>query len=108
MLAACVLSFGCSMIQPSPEGPLPPILKNDEVIRSHEALGRIQVVRETYGSDYILTPDVYEWGFKALRREAAKMGGDAVIDAEITARTMTFGLFPTSEYRATGMAIKFK
>ena len=88
---------------------LPPILAQDELIRTHEKLGRVQATREVYGIvDYQITPDIRDWGFTALREEAAKMGADAVILPEVTGHTVTYLVMPTTEYRATGVAIKFK
>ena len=92
-----------------PMGELPPILAQDELIRSYVKLGRVQVSREVYGIvDYQLTPDIREWGLTAIRSEAAKMGADAVILPEVTGHTVTYLIMPTTEYRATGIAIKFK
>lgn len=85
-----------------------PILSQDELIRPYVKLGRIQVTREVYGSDYALSPDIKAWGFNAIRQEAEKLGADAVTLAEVTGRTTTTGIIPSTEYRATGFAIKFK
>ncbi|MDD2367516.1 MAG: hypothetical protein PHN84_15295 [Desulfuromonadaceae bacterium] len=71
-------------------------------------IGRIQITREVYGADYAITPDITEWGHNAIRNEADKMGADAVISAEVTGRTTSYNLFPSTEYRATGIAVKFK
>lgn len=102
-----LLITSCNTIPPTRD--LPPILAQDELIRTHVKLGRIQVSREVYGIvDYQLTPDIREWGFTAIREEAAKMGADAVILPEITGHTITYLVIPTTEYRATGIAIKFK
>ena len=101
------LVAACSTLPPTRE--LPPILAQDELIRAHVRLGRIQVSREVYGIvDYQLTPDIREWGLTAIRAEAAKMGADAVILPEVTGHTITYLVMPTTEYRATGVAIKFK
>jgi hypothetical protein len=101
MLTACVT------LPPIHE--LPPILAQDELIRTYTKVGRIQVSREVYGiADYQLTPDIREWGFNAVREEAAKMDADAVILPEVTGHTTTYLVMPTTEYRATGIAIKFK
>lgn len=99
---------GCALIKPVNNGELPPLLSQDELIRPYTKLGRIQVTRETYGSDYSMTPNIREWGFNAVRQEAAKMGADAITLFEVDGRTTVYGVLPSTEYRATGIAIKFK
>lgn len=102
-----LLLASCSTLPPTREPP--PILAQDEIMRTYVKLGRIQVSREVYGIvDYQLTPDIREWGYSAIREEAAKMGADAVILPEVTGHTTTYLVMPTTEYRATGVAIKFK
>jgi len=85
-----------------------PVLAQDELIRPYIKLGRIQVTREVFGSDYSLTPDIKAWGLAALQQEAEKMGADAVMLPEVTGRSSSNGIVPTTEYRATAFAIKFK
>ena len=85
-----------------------PILSQDELIRPYTKLGRIQVTRETFWSDYSLSPDIKAWGLAAVRHEAEQMGADAIMLPEVTGRTTTYGIIPSTEYRATGFAIKFK
>ena len=92
---------------------LPPVLAQDELLRPYEKMGRIQITREVYFADYDLKldPNLQEWGIKSLREEAHKMGADALIFPEVTSRQITivmFPAFPATEYRATGVAIKFK
>jgi len=99
---------GCSALKPVYVGEMPPLLSQDEVIRPYIKLGRVQVTRETYGSDYTMTPDIKEWGSNAVRMEAGKMGADAVMFLEITGGTTVYGILPSTEYRASGIAIKFK
>ncbi|HIJ80475.1 MAG TPA: hypothetical protein HPP76_02060 [Desulfuromonadales bacterium] len=111
MMALTLISLlfgGCSMISRSSSIDLPPVLSQDELIRPYERLGRIQVTRETYGSDYSLPPDIRQWGFTAVRQQAEKMGADAVMLLEVTGGTTVYGLIPSTEYRASGVAIKFK
>jgi hypothetical protein len=86
----------------------PPVLTQDELIRPYTKLGRIQVTREVFGADYAITPDITAWGLAAVRQEAEKMGADAIMLHEVTGRTTTYIIFPSTEYRATGFAIKFK
>ncbi|MEI6206707.1 MAG: hypothetical protein WCP20_07990 [Desulfuromonadales bacterium] len=114
-LVGCLLLIalaGCAAMSPyitqNDDSRFPPILSQDEVIRAYVKLGRIQITREVYKADGLVTPDIRDWGFAAIRREAAKMGADAVIYPEVTGiHTMTVVL-PTTEYRASGIAIKFK
>jgi hypothetical protein len=102
------LMNGCSTAASSYRGDGLPILSQDELIRPYIKLGRIQVTRETFGSDYSLSPDIKVWGLDALRREGEIMGADAIMLPEVTGRTTTYGIIPSAEYRATGFAIKFK
>lgn len=107
---------GCSAIPVSrtlkKETPnLPPILAQDELLRPYVTLGRIKIVREVRFIDYGFEPNLREWGFRELQEEAARMNADAVIFPEITTRAITivvFPSFPATEYRAAGVAIKFK
>lgn len=85
-----------------------PILIQDELIRPYSTVGRIKVIRESYGPDNSLTPDIQAWGHAAIQQEAYKMGADAVMLPEVTGRTATYGIIPSTEYTATGFAIKFK
>ncbi len=105
MLAALT---GCSTIHRSMQADELPILSQDELIRPYIKLGRIQVTREVYGTDYTISADNTAWGLSAVRQEAVKLGADAVMLPEVTGRTTTSGIFPLTEYRATGFAIKFK
>ena len=108
LLLLSTLSTGCSTIRRSMQADELPILSQDELIRPYIKLGRIQVTREVYGTDYSITPDITAWGLSAVRQEAVKLGADAVMLPEVTGRTTTSGIFPLTEYRATGFAIKFK
>jgi hypothetical protein len=98
----------CSIFRQNTTGDNVPILAQDELIRPYIKLGRIQVTREVYGSDYSLSADIKAWGLAAVRQEAEKMGADAIILPEVTGHTTTYGIIPSTEYRATGFAIKFK
>ncbi|HPX60846.1 MAG TPA: hypothetical protein PLN25_03635 [Deltaproteobacteria bacterium] len=109
LIAISLSVTGCSGLRPQTFGELPPILTQDEVIRPYDSLARIQVTREVFGVDETLTPAIREWGYNAIRQEAAKMGADAVIFPEVTGQTTTFAVVvPSTEYRASGVAIKFK
>lgn len=108
LLMFSTLLNSCSTTSQNSRNDTLPILSQDELIRPYIKLGRIQVIRETYGSDYSLSPDIKAWGLAALRQEADKMGADAITLPEVTGRTTTYGIIPSTEYLATGFAIKFK
>ncbi|MBW4054879.1 MAG: hypothetical protein HIU83_05670 [Proteobacteria bacterium] len=98
----------CSTIgQPSYNNNLPVFSQND-LAQPYTQIGRIHVTRETYGSDFTLSPDIKAWGMAAVQQEAEKMGADAVMSLEITGRTTYYGIIPSTEYSAAGFAIKFK
>ncbi|MDD2540566.1 MAG: hypothetical protein PHH28_05910 [Desulfuromonadaceae bacterium] len=98
----------CSTIgQPSYNNNLP-IFSQNELAQPYTQIGRIRVTRETYGSDFSLSPDIKAWGLAAVQQAAGKMGADAVMSLEITGRTTYYGIIPSTEYCATAFAIKFK
>lgn len=103
-LAQCLLTSGCAYHR----GSQLPLLSQEELIRPYIKLGRIQVTREVFLADYAMTPDIKAWGVAAVQQEAEKLGADAVMLFEVTGRTTTHTVLPSSEYRATGFAIKFK
>ena len=102
------LLYGCGYTTQTLRNDGLPVLSDDELIRPYTKLGRIQVTRETYGADYSLSPGIKEWGLAAVRQEAEKMGADAIMLPEVTGHSTTHGIIPSTEYRATGFAIKFK
>ncbi len=108
LLLLITIPTGCSTTRSNSRADELPILSQDELIRPYIKLGRIQVTREVYGADYAVSSDISAWGLSAVRQEAAKLGADAVMLPEVTGRTTTSGIFPLTEYRATGFAIKFK
>ncbi|MBT1071129.1 hypothetical protein [Pelotalea chapellei] len=109
-LLLAVICSGCSLLPTRAGGSnLPPILAQDELIRPYVQLGRVQITREVYGIiDPEIKPDLIEWGHSGIRAEAEKMGADAVILPEVSGTTTNYLIVPTTEYRATGIAIKFK
>jgi hypothetical protein len=107
LMITALLAGGCSTVSVSKDE-LPPILSQEELIRPYEKLGRIQVTREIYGPDAIQIHDTRAWGYQIIREEAAKMQADAVILPEVSSRDTTYLIIPSTEYRATGVAIKFK
>lgn len=99
---------GCSNVPVLRSG-LPPVLTQDELIKPYDTIGRIQVVREVYGIiDDQIRPDIQDWALTALRAEAEKMGADALILPEVRGTTTRYQVIPSTEYRASGVAIKFK
>ena len=91
-------------------GNLPPVMSMDELKQPYSKIGRIQVTRKVYFTDYAMPPQLHEWATSALREEAGKLNADAVILPEVTSRQIdivVFPSFPATEYRATGVAIKF-
>jgi len=103
---------GCAAL-PIPGGAggnLPPVMSMDELKQPYSKIGRIQVTRKVYFTDYAIPPQLHEWATQALREEAGKLNADAVILPEVTSRQIdivVFPAFPATEYRATGVAIKF-
>lgn len=103
---------GCAAVPVLPVGTanLPPVMALHELQQPYHKIGRIQVIRKVYAADYAVSPALQEWGLDALRLEAAKMDADAVILPEISSKESSifiFPVFPATEYRATGVAIKF-
>ncbi len=108
-LSLLLLLAGCTLpLFNSSTGEGVPLLSTEEITRPYAKLGKIQVTRESFGPDYSLSPDIKAWGFTAIRQEAEKMGADAVLNPEISGHTTTSGFMPSTEYRATGIAIKYK
>jgi len=104
-----LFAAGCVTTPEGRQSDPPPILAQDELFRPYTKIGKIEVTRNVYAHfDYMIMPDIREWGWSALRAEAEKMGADAVILPEVTGNTFTFMLIPSTEYRASGEAIKFK
>ncbi len=112
LMLLALIAGGCLMM-PASHDELPPVLSQEELIRPYDTLGRIQVTRDVYLFDQTPTSsDIRAWGYQAIREEAAKMKADAVILPEVTGHTTTPvmlpSVLPATEYRATGVAIKFK
>lgn len=113
-LLPVIFLTSCAAVPPARQlGSLPPILAMDELLRPYEKLGKIQIVRKVQFADYDIQqdPNLHEWANSSLQAEAAKLGADAVILPEITSRQINIAIFPSfpaTEYRASGVAIKFK
>lgn len=104
-----ILTLGlssCATFYPKGDGSnLPPILAQDEIIRPYTTLGRIRLSADMF---IARSPDPQEWGRRALREQAARMGADAVMFPEISGRPAPHLVVPANEYSATGVAIRFK
>lgn len=114
LLVSVVLLGGCVSVptlRDDDASMLPPVMRADELgNRTYRTVGRIQVHRTVYITDYAVSPNLQEWGMHALREEGQKLAADAVIFAEVTSREHTvsgFPTFPATEYWARGVAIKF-
>lgn len=99
-------------LRTSPEEP-PPVMAMDELLKPYERVAKIEVVREVYFADYKISqdPNLHEWAIDALQTEAAKLGADAIILPEVSSEQVNiafFPSFPTTRYRASAVAIKFK
>lgn len=107
-----LIMVGCAAIPYSTGngGNLPPVMLLDELKQPYIKIGRIQVTRTVYFSDYAPSPNLQEWAVLSLREEAGKLNADAVILPEVTSKQLdivTFPAFPATEYRATAFAIRF-
>lgn len=102
---------GCAALpMAGTDGPLPPVLVIEEIKLPYNRIGRINVTRTVYVSDYVVPSALHEWAHQTLREEAGKLDADGVILPEISSREVSifiFPAFPATEYRAAGVAIKF-
>ena len=87
---------------------LPPLLTQSELLREYDKLAVVEVSRERYGDVDDLHAEDYDWAYLALREEAAKIGADAVILPEVRVEVTPYILFPSSNIKARGVAIKFR
>lgn len=102
-----VMSAGCATTK-TYTGDLPPILAQDELLRPYMKVADVEVRRERIGAPTDISPEDYAWGYDALRKEAARIGADAVILPELSVETQHYVVIPSSEMRAKGVAIKFR
>jgi len=109
-LCAVGLAAGCaSTPQPVAKKELPPVLSREEVLRPYQKVAVVEVHRTRYGSPSDLTPQDYAWVYDALRQEASRLGADAVIFPEVKVEVeQNYIMFPSSEMRGKGVAIKFQ
>jgi hypothetical protein len=107
LLAGTVFSTCSCAMMGARKGELPPLLGQDELMRPYQKVGAIEVTRERFGDPTDLTAADYSWAHLALREEALKIGADAVILPEVRVERDRYIIFPTSEMKAKGIAIKF-
>jgi hypothetical protein len=112
ILLVFVFVTGCSTLSTKEsDSNLPVVLTQDEILRPYTQLGRIQITKNVYMTDHDLKSNLQEWGLRALQEEAKKLGADALMLPDISSRELTLFIFPgltVYEWRATGVAIKFK
>jgi hypothetical protein len=85
---------------------LPPVFSQDQLPRQFVKIGQLTVTRERYGAPEDLGPADYEWAYRALREEAAKIDADGIIFPEVTVQSTTYILFPSSEISARATAVR--
>lgn len=107
LICAVLFTWGCATT-PNKCEDLPPILTQDELLRPYQNAGGIEVRRSRYGSPADFVPDDYSWAYLSLRKEAARIGADAVIFPEVKVQQEIYLFFPTSEIKAKGTAINFR
>ena len=105
-LLASLAASGCASFQKPTTTP-PPVLAQDELFRPYTKLGVIEVSRQRFGSIEDLMGEGNEWAYEALSAEAARIGADAVIFPEIWSEKGSHLLFPSTDVKAKGVAIKF-
>ena len=109
LLLVCALFSGAGCATTNNQSKeLPALLEPDEILRPYQKVASIEVRRARYGSLNDLTPDDYDWAYLALRQEGARIGADAVITPEVRVELHRYILFPVSEMKARGIAIKFQ
>ncbi|WP_298273434.1 hypothetical protein [Geobacter sp.] len=104
LTAACA----AAPLSATAERELPPILAQDEIFRPYVRIGTVEVSRERFGAVDDLRGEADDWANEALEAEAAKLGADAVILPEIRGERSSYLLFPITEIKAKGVAIKFR
>jgi hypothetical protein len=109
LLVCCVLvlTAGCAARRHSPLA-LPPIMTQSELQRPYTKLGILEYSSQRFGNIDGLTLQDYEWAHGELREGALRLGADAVILPEVRYEHDTFLLFPSSEIKAKGVAIRFQ
>ena len=105
-LLAALLS-GCAGMHAG-EKDLPPLLAQDELLRPYDKVAVVAVSRERFGAVYEPDSGDYDWAYCALRKEAAKIGADAVILPEVKVESTSWMFFPASNVTGRATAIKFR
>lgn len=110
LLLLLLLSVTACATAPSvpEEREIPPILAQDEIFRPYVKVGTVEVSRKRLGHVDDLTAEADEWAYDALGEEAARMDADAVTLPELRAEKRIYIIFPVTEIRAKGVAIKFR
>ena len=110
-LASClllgILLCGCAGAGRTRSG-LPPIFSQEELTRPYATVGLLTVSRERYGAPEDLTAADYDWAYRALRTEAARIDADGIILPEVRVQSSTYIFFPSTEISAKATAIRFR
>lgn len=107
VVCAASLLTGCRTT-PASVMEMPPVLAQEEILRPYQQVAVLEVQRKRYGSPEDLTPEDYTWVYDALRKEANRLGADAVIFPEVKVEVDNYYFFPTSIMRGKGTAIRFE
>jgi uncharacterized protein YbjQ (UPF0145 family) len=83
-------------------------MAKEEIQVPYTKLGTLEFSRERLGTVPGLTTQDYEWAHAELREGARSLGADAVLVPEIRIEQSTFFLFPASEIKVKGTAVKFR
>lgn len=108
VICGVLIVAGCATTSTQPPEQLPPLLAQDELLRPYAKVATLEVRRTRWGHSDDLAPDDYSWAYEALRREAARIGADAVIIPEVRVRVENYYSYPVSEMNAKGIGIKFQ
>lgn len=85
----------------------PPIMSIESVQKPYVKVATIQTARRVLGSINELDADDLEWGYRALRKEACRVGADAVLFPEISTDFRSFSLIPYTVIKAKAIAVRF-
>lgn len=108
LIYSALFIAGCATTCTSEPEQLPPLLAQDELLRPYAKVATLEVRRTRWGHSEDLAPEDYSWAYLALRREAARIGADAVIIPEVRVRVENYYSYPVSEMNAKGIGIKFQ
>ncbi|HEU0264304.1 MAG TPA: hypothetical protein VFR01_01100 [Geobacterales bacterium] len=85
----------------------PPLYRAEELHASYQIIANVEVRRRMLGTVEQLTATDIAWGEQSLRREASRLGADAVILRDQSLSRDTFLLIPYTAVTAHGAAILF-